>query len=457
MCSLRKVKPGWEHALILLLFLIPIFLFFSQVTITQESLENTEKQLKIIRLSNGISSYAKRVEGHLLMYYIMQEESDRAKFFARHASMVKLIEEITPLFTNHKQRKHLPVIRQNSKKILTLGSMVIESLNQGGAPDNFDMLSEFYTASSTLRKEGVLIVDVTTKLLKEKNRLFEKEHKYSNYLLLFAYILSLCLLTAVYVLFRRFCEAKEKAEIARKEAEQSNDAKTEFLASMSHDLRTPLNAIIGFSDIMKAEMFGPMANPRYAGYVEDISNCGNLLVSLIDDILEISKIESGKYPLSEENLDIAFLTQNSINMLTTMAEAENVQLTTNFRADLPRVRGDKKAIMQILNNLLSNAVKFTPRNGQVSISAEMNGDDSMSILVVDTGEGMSRDQVIKALKPFEQAHTTYSKRHKGNGLGLYICQNLMGLHGGSLEIKSEVAKGTTVLMHFPPERIAHAA
>ena len=236
------------------------------------------------------------------------------------------------------------------------------------------------------------------------------------------------------------------------EAEAANQAKSEFLASMSHDLRTPLNAIMGFAEIMEAKIFGPLGDPHYEEYAKDIHDGGSLLVSLIDDILDISKIEAGKYELDEETLDVSLLIQSSVKMITTLAEAGKLHLTPDTEPNLPVLRGDKKAITQILNNLLSNAVKFTPADGKVTVSAKLDGDGSINVLAADTGEGMSSQSITKALNPFEQADSVHAKRHEGTGLGLYLCQKLIGLHDGDIKLQSKVGKGTTVTMRFPPER-----
>ena len=246
--------------------------------------------------------------------------------------------------------------------------------------------------------------------------------------------------------------AEEELLLAKKEAEHANQAKSEFLASMSHDLRTPLNAIMGFAEIMEAKIFGPLGDPHYEEYAKDIHDGGSLLVSLIDDILDISKIEAGKYELDEETLDVSLLIQSSVKMISTQAEAGKLHLATDMEPNPPMLRGDKRAITQILNNLLSNAVKFTPVDGKVTVSAKLDGNGSINVLVADTGEGMSSHDIAKALNPFEQADSVHARRHEGTGLGLYLCQKLIRLHDGDIMLQSKAGKGTTVTMRFPPER-----
>ncbi len=238
----------------------------------------------------------------------------------------------------------------------------------------------------------------------------------------------------------------------QKEAEKANKAKSEFLSAMSHDLRTPLNAIMGFSDMMRMKAFGPLGDVHYEHYVDDIYNSGSLLVSLINDVLDLSKVEAGKYELAEESLDISSIIQMSIRQLQNMANTSNQSLSYDVPSDMPSLFGDERAMIQILNNLISNAIKFSRDDGNVTVGSKVGGSNGIIISVSDTGIGMSEEGIVKALKPFEQADGTHSRRHEGTGLGLHLCTNLMMLFGGSLNIESKVKHGTTVTLRFPPER-----
>ena len=239
---------------------------------------------------------------------------------------------------------------------------------------------------------------------------------------------------------------------AKSESELANKAKSEFLAAMSHDLRTPLNAIMGFSDMIRVKAFGPLGNARYEEYANYIYDSGTLLVSLINDVLDLSKIEAGKYELIEEPLDVSSLVQVSFRQLMNMAEASNQHLSAAVSPDLPALQGDEKALIQVLNNLLSNAIKFTPDGGKIGVVANLDESESIVLRIADTGIGMSEHDLAKALQPFEQAGGMHSRRHEGTGLGLHLCANFMRLFGGSIGIESEVGKGTTVTLVFPPER-----
>ncbi len=250
---------------------------------------------------------------------------------------------------------------------------------------------------------------------------------------------------------------KELFGKAKQESLNAKKAKSDFLAAMSHDLHTPLNAIVGFSDVMRSKTFGPLNNPYYERYIDDINNSGKLLSSLIDDILNLSSIDASKHETNEKPLNISFMIKNSIKMMDAMVKTQRLHIATNIEADLPMLRGDEKTLIHILNNLLSNAIKFTPEDGRVTVSAKLGRDSAINVLVADTGYGMSERDITEALRPFEQVDGARSRKHKGTGLGLYICLDLMELRGGTLGIESEKGKGTTVTLHFPPERTVYAS
>ena len=239
---------------------------------------------------------------------------------------------------------------------------------------------------------------------------------------------------------------------AKTDAENANKAKSEFLASMSHELRTPLNAMMGLSEMMSLKIFGPLGDPHYEDYAEDIHKSGSHLISLIDDILDLSKVEAGKYVLNEKDLDITPIIDTCVNMISAFADLKKIDLIADIPPDLPLVNVDERAMIQVINNLLSNAVKFTPDGGHITVSAYVMDENSFEISVTDTGIGMSREDITKALKPFEQPDSTHARRHEGTGLGLHLSQNLVKLHGGRLKIESERGQGTTVVVHLPPHR-----
>ncbi len=247
----------------------------------------------------------------------------------------------------------------------------------------------------------------------------------------------------------------EELAIARDEAEQASRAKSAFLASMSHELRTPLNAIIGFSEMMTNKIFGPIHPPRYEEYTKDIHNSGEHLLSLINDVLDLSKVESGKLELNEEMVDIASVVEGSMNLMRERAAEANVDMRNEIMEGLPYLRADERMVKQILFNLLSNSIKFTPGNGHVSVRAEISDSGELIVSVSDNGIGVDKDDIDKVFMPFGQLDSVLARKHKGTGLGVPLVKELTEMHGGIFEFDSEYGKGTTVKIRFPAKRVIH--
>jgi PAS domain S-box-containing protein len=240
-------------------------------------------------------------------------------------------------------------------------------------------------------------------------------------------------------------EAKEAAELA-------NRTKSEFLANMSHELRTPLNAVIGFSELMLSEMLGPLGNDRYREYVRDIRQSGTHLLGLINDILDLSKIEAGKVELEEATFDPAEAIAATLRIIRERAQQRRIALAAPRINPSTKLRADERRVKQILLNLLSNAVKFTPEGGSVTVTGEWRT-DGLVIAVSDTGIGIAPEDVPLALEPFRQISSAHNRSYEGTGLGLPLTKRLVELHGGTLEIDSAVGQGTTVRVQFPPQRL----
>jgi PAS domain S-box-containing protein len=258
-------------------------------------------------------------------------------------------------------------------------------------------------------------------------------------------------------LFARDVTARKAAETAMREAkeaaETANRSKSEFLANVSHELRTPLNAIIGFSEVMEHEMFGKLGNEHYRDYARDIRLSGTHLLEVINDILDLAKVEAGKVELQEQSIDLAKIIESAVRLVRERAGARNIELSVNLPETLPRLWADERKVKQILINLLSNAIKFTPEGGSVTISAERDAFDAIHLAVADTGIGIARESLETVLKPFGQVDSALSRKHPGTGLGLPLTKSLVELHGGRLDLDSELGKGTTVVVHFPHERL----
>jgi signal transduction histidine kinase len=223
---------------------------------------------------------------------------------------------------------------------------------------------------------------------------------------------------------------------------------------MSHELRTPLNAIIGFSDVARRGTLGEISPPIYRDYAEIIHESGNHLLTLINDILDISKIEAGKFDLQFEALDPYRLTESSRRLVSGLVDQAGSTLTVHVDETLSSIFGDERAVKQIIINLLSNAVKFTPRGGAISLEARPHGQGGSELTVSDTGIGMSPAEIITALDPFSQINSAIASKHRGTGLGLSLAKMLTELHGGQLEIDSTPNTGTRVSIILPGQRAA---
>ncbi len=239
-------------------------------------------------------------------------------------------------------------------------------------------------------------------------------------------------------------------------AEQASRSKSEFLANMSHELRTPLNAIIGFSDIMQREQIGPIG-PRYREYAGDINHCGHHLLDIINDILDMAKIEAGKFEMQDERITLPMLLESCLRLMRDRAEKGGVTLESRLAPDLPLLRADTRALKQILINLLSNAVKFTPQGGSVILSARYDrATGELAIAVADTGCGIPAADLERVFQPFIQADGSISRRHEGTGLGLAIVKALSDRQDIVITIASDVGQGTSVTLRFGPERLLDA-
>ncbi len=239
---------------------------------------------------------------------------------------------------------------------------------------------------------------------------------------------------------------------ARDQATAASRSKSEFLANMSHELRTPLNAIIGFSEALERELFGPVGNPRYREYAEDIHDSGVHLLSLINDILDLSKIEAGHFKLHEDETELDHIVEAATRIVRHRAQQANIQVECNLPAPPVVLVADERALKQVLINLVSNAVKFSPDRSLVRIDAQLTS-ECLRISVVDQGEGISPEDIPRALTPFTQLDGSLSRAHEGTGLGLPLAKHLTNLHDGVLSIESTVGEGTTVHVDLPLARI----
>jgi two-component system cell cycle sensor histidine kinase PleC len=243
-------------------------------------------------------------------------------------------------------------------------------------------------------------------------------------------------------------------EDARFVAQRANQAKSTFLASISHELRTPLNAVIGFSEILQKQYYGAL-NDKQSEYVGDILRSGTHLLGLINDILDLSKAEAGKLDLREDQIDLNNIVTQAMRMLRSHMEVKGISASIDLPYHILRVLGDPQKLKQVAINLLANAVKFTPAGGQVSIAAMIARDGAPSLIVSDTGIGISPEEMERVLKPFERAESQATLALEGTGIGLPLSKAIVERHGGTLHLTSELGRGTTVIVRLPPERLSY--
>lgn len=240
---------------------------------------------------------------------------------------------------------------------------------------------------------------------------------------------------------------------ARDEAELANRTKSEFLANMSHELRTPLNAIIGFSELLQTQIHGPNDWERYREYAGDIRSSGAHLLALINDILDLSKAEAGRLDLVESRVELALCAENTLRLTEERARTAGVGVGISISDEVPLLLADERRIKQIMLNLVSNSIKFTKAGGRVTIGVEERADGTLALMVSDTGIGMRLEDIPIALSKFGQVDGGHTRQSDGTGLGLPLTQNLCLLHDARMEISSELGRGTTVTISFPPERV----
>ena len=243
---------------------------------------------------------------------------------------------------------------------------------------------------------------------------------------------------------------------ASRTAQAAVEAKSRFLANMSHEFRTPLNAILGFAEALKSGLFGHL-NPRQSEYAGHIHSSGHHLLALINDVLDVSRLDLDAYVLDPERLELASCIAGAARTLSVAAEQKGVDLKSEAPATLPTIIADERAVKQVLLNLLSNAVKFTPAGGTVSIAAERHADGGVALVVSDTGPGIAPEDLARLFQPFQQAENTRRNNPEGTGLGLVISRRLMEKHGGALTLESELGQGTRAIAVFPKEAVAPPA
>jgi len=251
-------------------------------------------------------------------------------------------------------------------------------------------------------------------------------------------------------------QAKANSDEARRRAEEANLAKSRFLATMSHELRTPLNAILGFSEVLKGELYGPHANESYKEYANDIHNSGQHLLMLINEILDLSRVEAGRYELKEEAVSLSNIASDCKHILTIRAQKREIRMVDVMEPRLPTIWADERAVRQVVLNLLTNAIKFTPQGGQVTIKVGWTAAGGQYVAIKDNGPGIPENEIATVLSSFGRGSLAQKNAEEGTGLGLPIVKGLVELHGGQFVLKSKVREGTEAIVVFPPQRVMNA-
>ena len=247
-------------------------------------------------------------------------------------------------------------------------------------------------------------------------------------------------------------KAEEEVHLALSDAEQANQVKSDFLAHMSHELRTPLNSIIGYSQMVAQEIFGEVGHEKYLEYIKDIQYSGNHLLNLIDDVLDISKIEAGEFIIEESVFDLDDILKDCVRVIQGKVDKKHLAFRFSPSDKSLHIRADERLVKQIILNLLSNAVKFNVPDGSVSLASTIDQNSAVSLVISDTGIGISTNDISKVLEPFGQSRSDIHNTHEGTGLGLSLSKKLAELHGGTLELDSSLGNGTKVTIKFPPGR-----
>ncbi len=307
----------------------------------------------------------------------------------------------------------------------------------------------------TQKEQKIALLEAESALDKIQNTEQERANTLRGYAIAFGIIM---LLTISFVLYRnersRRLLVLQTAQLkdANRRAEDANTYKSTFLASMSHDLRTPLNAILGYSEAIQLEISGPLRNDIYSGYIKSIHDSGQLLLELINDVLDISKVEAGKYELDESAFDLTEAMERTLDMIGLLAKAKKIEIECVCPIDLPKMYADERVVVQIVNNLISNSLKFMSDYGKLLIACSQRADGGLNLSITDDGIGMTEAELEKAMRPFEQVDSDLLQGGKGTGLGLTLCLKYMELHGGKLVMSSEKGVGTIAMLHFPAER-----
>jgi len=465
--------PGWRKAMNLIqwgtapvLLLIGAFFVAGQVMASQDVIWQTVIARRIETNALDTFLYVHTIKSRRLEYlltgsahYLAQTAQDQAKVRASFKALERALAD------DPAQSAELPVFRAHAQRLLDVTGRLTDEYRAGhfeavrtllGSREFTEAMDDTGIGGRDLifRERAHIIA-----LQKERTKAFNNSLFGIGLLILglAAYCTArIAILSSSMRRQKRTLQALERArrraEEARTAAENSSRAKSDFLASVSHELRTPLNAILGFSEMIGGEALGPVSNPRYREYACDIHQSGRHLLTLVDNILDLTKVGAGKMELRESEFETGALIADCVQLLGEKA-SRHLSLAQDLPRHLPLIRGDFTLIKQILLNILSNAAKFTPPGGSITVSARHRPDDGLRIAVADTGIGMDAEDIERAMAMFGQVDSRIARRHHGTGLGLPLSRSYAELHGGALTVESEPGIGTTVTLLLPPARV----
>lgn len=455
----QRTVVGFGFAAIIVLMASLIILRQNEISdfrqLSQERQVLNRKIVLAYKMRDALSKRASSITQAVTLDGFFERDEERVRFGAHALGYIEARIEMFDLGLSQQERSLITRLEGNivSSRSATdvLMDMIVE---MGETPEVEQALKPALIRIAKLQDSLNELVMLQESLRDERARelLLETEKAEQKTLIISVLIIVIGGLIAMVIVRHEAASTKDLLQ-AKEAADQASNAKSELLANMSHELRTPLNAIIGFSHAMLEGVHGPVGNKKYLEYISDIHGSGGHLLELINDILDVSAIESGKFKLDDDQVDLGEQIDAAVRLIMPRANQENVSVIKNIPENLPRIRGDERRIKQICLNLLSNAVKFTNRNGRVDVNASIVEDGKILLSIADDGIGMNQAELKKAASPFGQVDSGLNRKHEGTGLGLPLTISLIELHGGKLELQSTPGAGTIANVWFPKERV----